>query len=145
MEVMARKEARACGLERYFTGEPCKNGHVAPRNAITGKCTECRFPSANKWREYNSRWKAKYPGREQEVKYRHRYGVEISKLPPKPTVCSVCGDPHKKIVLDHCHDSGKFRAWLCDPCNVTIGAMKENPDRLRKLADYLEAHNGTGS
>lgn len=140
MQVISRKEARTRGFERYFTGEPCKRGHVAPRNAITGKCTECRFPSADKWREYNSRWKAKYPGREQEVKYRYRYGVELSELPAKPVNCDVCGKPHKKIVLDHCHSSGKFRGWLCDPCNVTLGAVSESAETLRGLADYLEKH-----
>lgn len=36
-----RAEAIARGLTRYFTGEPCKHGHVAERNAIDGQCREC--------------------------------------------------------------------------------------------------------
>jgi hypothetical protein len=45
---------------------------------------------------------------------------------------------HPKIVLDHCHDTGGFRGWLCDPCNVVLGMVKDRPEILRDLADYLE-------
>jgi 5-methylcytosine-specific restriction endonuclease McrA len=35
-----RSEAKAQGAKFYFTGEPCKHGHVAPRKT-KGACTEC--------------------------------------------------------------------------------------------------------
>lgn len=35
-----RKEAKALGAKYYFTGEPCKHGHVAPRKT-KGACVEC--------------------------------------------------------------------------------------------------------
>lgn len=35
-----RKEAQALGATHYFTGEPCKHGHVAPRKT-KGACVEC--------------------------------------------------------------------------------------------------------
>ena len=35
-----RKEAQAIGAKYYFTGEPCKHGHVAPRKT-KGSCVEC--------------------------------------------------------------------------------------------------------
>ena len=35
-----RSEAKAQGAKFYFTGEPCKHGHVAPRKT-QGACTEC--------------------------------------------------------------------------------------------------------
>lgn len=35
-----RKEAKATGAAYYFTGEPCKHGHVAPRKT-KGACVEC--------------------------------------------------------------------------------------------------------
>jgi 5-methylcytosine-specific restriction endonuclease McrA len=35
-----RKEAQAFGAKYYFTGEPCKHGHVAPRKT-KGACVEC--------------------------------------------------------------------------------------------------------
>ena len=35
-----RSEAKAQGAKFYFTGEPCKHGHVAPRKT-KGACVEC--------------------------------------------------------------------------------------------------------
>lgn len=35
-----RKEAQTLGAKYYFTGEPCKHGHVAPRKT-RGACVEC--------------------------------------------------------------------------------------------------------
>lgn len=36
----SRAEAKAIGSKYYFTGEPCKHGHVAPRKT-KGNCVEC--------------------------------------------------------------------------------------------------------
>lgn len=132
-----RQKARTAGLRTYLSEKPCCRGHLAPRLVFNGKCTECKYPSALKHREYNARWKAKYPGRDQEVKYRHRYGVELSEIRPKPSRCEACGQDHPKIVLDHCHETGAFRGWLCDPCNVVLGMVKDNPETLDRLAEHL--------
>lgn len=35
-----RAEAKAVGASHYFTGEPCKHGHIAPRKT-KGACVEC--------------------------------------------------------------------------------------------------------
>lgn len=35
-----RAEAKATGATHYFTGEPCKHGHIAPRKT-KGACVEC--------------------------------------------------------------------------------------------------------
>lgn len=39
-KVITRAQAKALGFSRYFTGKPCKHGHVAERR-IEGKCVEC--------------------------------------------------------------------------------------------------------
>lgn len=39
--VITRAEALARGLKRYFTGRPCKNGHVAPRRVDNNGCRLC--------------------------------------------------------------------------------------------------------
>jgi len=35
-----RSEAKAVGAAYYFTGDPCKHGHIAPRKT-KGSCVEC--------------------------------------------------------------------------------------------------------
>lgn len=39
--IISYSEAKATGLVRYFTGNPCKNGHVAERLVSTRGCTQC--------------------------------------------------------------------------------------------------------
>lgn len=40
-EIISRAEAKALGLPRYFTGHPCKSGHVRERLVSNGVCLDC--------------------------------------------------------------------------------------------------------
>lgn len=40
MNLISCKEAKLQGLKKYFTGRPCKHGHIAERH-VTGGCCEC--------------------------------------------------------------------------------------------------------
>ena len=69
MDIIARKDALTQGLTHYFTGKPCKRGHLAMRYASTKSCVECSaahnaaFLAANpgKSTEYSQRWQVKNP------------------------------------------------------------------------------------
>lgn len=41
MKIITRKEAKALGLKRYFTGKPCKRGHICDRY-VSDSCVECK-------------------------------------------------------------------------------------------------------
>lgn len=60
MEIIERSEAIKLGLKRYYTGEPCKNGHVHERSVANYGCLECqRLKMAAKDRtEANRKWNA---------------------------------------------------------------------------------------
>lgn len=40
MKILLREEAIQKGLKRYFTGIPCKNGHISERNTSKEKIKE---------------------------------------------------------------------------------------------------------
>lgn len=42
MEIISRKQAKELGLKYYFTGKPCKHGHITERLTCNGDCVECR-------------------------------------------------------------------------------------------------------
>jgi hypothetical protein len=110
----------AAGEARYFTGKMCKNGHIRDRYAINGACVGC--DNAN------------------EVRRRAlRYAAQAGRA--QPVCCEVCGK-RGRIVFDHDHATGKFRGWLCNHCNLSIGHALDDPALLRRLAEYLEKHNG---
>ena len=41
MNIITRQEAVQLGLSRYFTGKPCKRGHVSQRTTVNGTCVQC--------------------------------------------------------------------------------------------------------
>lgn len=57
--------------------------------------------------------------------------------------CAICrtadtGVKKNNFPVDHDHKTGKVRGLLCDRCNTSLGQFEDNPDLLRKAADYLE-------
>lgn len=47
----AKAEAIATGLKHYFTGRPCKRGHIALRPVKTGMCSVCSAENSQQYRE----------------------------------------------------------------------------------------------
>lgn len=41
IQTISRKEAQALGLTRFFTGLPCRHGHIAERNVASKSCMTC--------------------------------------------------------------------------------------------------------
>jgi hypothetical protein len=52
-DVIGRSEARAKGLVHYFTGKPCKHGHIAKRKVCDSHCAECDQENISRWRAAN--------------------------------------------------------------------------------------------
>jgi hypothetical protein len=103
MEKITRKEAKEQGLKQYFTGKPCKRGHVSNRLLSTGVCLECsklrcsQFHYENteynkqrrqKWREQNldkanatnRNWKKNNKNKVNAINSRRR-GQKIQRTP----------------------------------------------------------------
>ena len=53
MEVITRREAIERGLKWYFTGEPCKWGHIEKRQVSNGSCLDCASRRLAEWRQVN--------------------------------------------------------------------------------------------
>lgn len=41
LHIIPRRVAQSIGLSEYFTGNPCKNGHIARRKTANGACARC--------------------------------------------------------------------------------------------------------
>lgn len=60
---------------------------------------------------------------------------------PRPLFCEICdGTSHTntRLHFDHCHDSGRFRGWLCQKCNMALGLVNDSADTLKRMISYLE-------
>ena len=66
---LSLKQARAQGLKRYYTGKPCKNGHVAVRFVQGSQCVTCKALWASKSQKRN---KTAKNARQKRYREKHR-------------------------------------------------------------------------
>lgn len=45
-----------------------------------------------------------------------------------------------RAVIDHCHKTGSFRALLCTGCNLLLGKIENDKNRILGLMEYEEKH-----
>ncbi len=98
----------------------------------------------------NNKYKIKQYNRKHGVK--HKYGITTEQwdalFAMQGSCCGVCKspDPGRKTghwSTDHDHVTGKVRGILCNGCNVALGQVNDDPNRLRMLAEYLEKEVGS--
>jgi len=63
MRKITRKEALKLGQRLFFTGKPCKNGHIAERITTTYRCVDCKS-------DWESGWRQQYPEKDREMRAR---------------------------------------------------------------------------
>lgn len=56
-KIVTRKAAKAAGAKRYFTGKPCKRGHISEYYTSIAQCVACSRAQTYEWAEQNpDRW-----------------------------------------------------------------------------------------
>lgn len=54
--------------------------------------------------------------------------------------CGICKrefGESTKACLDHCHETGTVRGFLCNACNVGLGSFNDNPELLEAALLWL--------
>ena len=79
---------------------------------------------------------------------KQRYGIgleEYSRLKAQATHCPCCGIEMTEVHLDraekvlhHNHETGKIYGFCCFRCNTGMGLMADNPETLRRAAQWTE-------
>lgn len=74
------------------------------------------------------------------IRRKYKYGMTpeqyANQLKKQNGHCALCPST-KRLCVDHCHTTKKFRGILCDDCNVGLGRFKDDPKRLRRAATYV--------
>lgn len=101
-------------------------------------------------RERHKRRYSEDPEYARRAHFKKSYGITIEDYDimseSQGHVCAICGNAEtaknqygiKRLAVDHCHQSGTVRGLLCADCNRALGMFRDNPNLLRKAADYLE-------
>ena len=66
--------------------------------------------------------------------------------PEKFFICPICKKASipfvtANLVIDHNHETGNAREWICDSCNTGLGRFKDDIDLLNVAIKYLKKHN----
>jgi hypothetical protein len=116
-----RWTCKKCHTEKPFTAE----FFYAHPKSKWGLMKQCKVCNGLKSREYI---------------IENKYGISVDDYKKLTTgCCAICGT-EGKLHLDHCHDSGNIRDGLCNGCNTGLGMFRDDPDRLRVAALYVERH-----
>lgn len=138
------------------TSKPCplcpNERHITKTGKTSTHCKSCLTRADKAWKSKNpERWA--YLQWKAHIK--HEFGItpEIFEFmwESQSGKCKICDRglikplttkkcEETKATIDHDHTTGKVRALLCNPCNVSLGLMKESPKFLRKAAEYLESY-----
>jgi len=132
--IISREAAHAAGKRFYFTGEPCKHGHLAQRYTSTNGCVDClrKFkPRVNAYSKdkvpfaVEALWVSKRYTPEQLAQLRAylQTAADTFEAHALPPVCVACNGTRYVP-----KGAGSFGAWeLCTACAVDEPSTANQP------------------
>lgn len=103
------------------------------RKKVCAKCENEK--SLGDFRKTGNLYRAECRECEKEYKTGLRE-VNKGKEKKKFDFCDCCGKK-KKLVVDHCHKTLRFRGYICHKCNVGIGGLGDTLEGLMMAIKYL--------
>jgi hypothetical protein len=142
------------GLSHFSKRDRSKNGH----DGYGEICRTCEKRRKEKLYAERPAW---YQHKQWQSNIRHNYNVfdkisgEVRGMTQEDWcemwvaqkgLCALCygyGEWHERfkmsaLYVDHDHETGLARGLTCASCNTALGHAHEDPERLRRMADYLE-------
>lgn len=103
-----------------------KDGHQA-------YCRDCT-------QAHNRKYRKEQPAKIQTLDRYRKYGLTVQAydelLLQANGKCMACDRP-AKLVVDHDHATNAVRGLLCTGCNLALGHVGDNIERLMSLVAYL--------
>lgn len=115
-----------------------------------------RYASDPEFREKERQHARDYGQKNPQAKRQSRLRVEFgitqqdyeAMLAKQNGACAICGATENKVkhprarkffCVDHDHKTGMVRGLLCHNCNFALGYFRDDPERIRRAADYLDS------
>lgn len=124
------EQARRNNSVYYFTGSPCKHGHLSWRRTKCGSCYQCSLDRQRANKPHASSRYGITPIQYQEL------------LTQQKHTCAICQTdlrllPTHDVHIDHNHTTGNVRGILCRGCNQGLGMFHDNQVALASAIAYL--------
>lgn len=131
-----------CGCKKVLPEDSFyrRRAHKTRRNT---RCKTCTAVSVKNWRENN-------PERQAHTMRKNIYGLSkdnfIEIYQTQDGKCGACKKDiptyGRDISVDHNHDTGQVRGLLCHNCNDALGKLKDNPETVLSLYEYINKFQG---
>lgn len=172
-EVIEKRRQTLIGRRGYWAGkkrdDPAylakqslahKGQHSSPATEFKQRGPEKIRQRAEYWREYRAKNHERIKKLRDEYHATHKEERRASRLITKlgtdgkdlmqaqKGLCAACKLDLLSIAshnrhLDHDHETGMVRGWLCHWCNVIEGQAKGSSEKLRAVADYIDSFKRT--
>lgn len=128
-DAYPKKICNRCGrllpTENFQKNQNAKNNRTVRRPS----CSECRSKIDGK--KVTPKLKEKWNETKPE------YVIWQCPICKKKTIPGLTS----KIVLDHDHETGMPREWICDSCNTGLGRFNDDVRLLENAISYLKKHD----
>lgn len=132
----------SCTLSKPLSEFYVYNREVNGRSkkVTSGYCKTC---TKSKAKQRKATMTVEQREREHRRKVLNVHGLSVDeyecRVAAQNGCCAICGKAvDGNLCVDHCHETGGVRGLLCKPCNFGLGLFGDDPERLRRAADYLE-------
>jgi hypothetical protein len=149
----SREAKRAYDRERYQRLKEevkarARAYYLANRDRVLANVAKWAAENPEKSRAFKANWKARNPDNARANYVRREYGITLEDerelLAAQDHRCLICGihesgSTKGRLALDHCHETGQIRGYLCTRCNSGLGQFRDSPALLLAAAEYLVA------
>lgn len=128
-------------------GEAQKRWRERNKENIAAREKARRLENPDKFHAKEKAWRDKNPDKLHAYVLKHHYGLSPADLDRMLEAqgggCAICGSADalrkgsKRLCIDHDHATGAIRGLLCHPCNVGLGAYRDDPKLLANAIQYL--------
>lgn len=133
-EIITRAQAKELGLVYYFTGEPCKHGHVVKRQVGNSWCTRCEQKG---WCEAKRKYRRKNPKATAIARSKVRakakglpHTLTIENIPPIPNTC-----PYYGLTLEQAIGAPGDSSLTLDRIEPALGYTPDNVEWISMRAN----------
>lgn len=131
--MKSKKTCSCCKIEKsiteFYNDKKAKDG-------LTSQCKTCRIPYSRGHRK-------------KQYNLATRYGMSLKEYNDlcikQNKKCVICDDECSDLVVDHNHITGKVRGLLCKKCNLFLGVINDNPEKVRNIVaniiEYIKTHS----
>lgn len=141
--ILGRSEgSKSGGSNKVYCSKICQNNHRFRQTQVEIVCSLCgelnlmtkKGSMCDPCHRLRDNWGfLRRQGEYDETFEDYKYNIQTY----SKNGCEICGDNTSRLVYDHDHKTGKFRAMLCNRHNLGLGQFNDSPEELIKAAQLL--------